>query len=94
MQSYWVEFTDGSAACCDGNSPYDAAIIAEHITGKKVRDGGDKFKPEGVLTLPYPATPIIWSYDHPVHGKCPAFCYSPKECKGRTACPKAHACDD
>jgi len=91
MQGYWITFTDGSAGYCQGQNPYDAKKIAEKMTGKKVP--GDEFKPE-LLTLPYPASPVIWQFDHPVSGKCPTFCYTPNICKGKTSCPKNHACDD
>jgi hypothetical protein len=107
MQSYWVTFEDGSAGCCSGQSPVDAKNIAEKLTGKKVpstkewiteqrKVGKCSYMKEtfDVKPLPYPATPIIWQFDHPVYGKCPAFCYSPKQCAGRTSCPKSHACDD
>ena len=96
MQSYWVEFTDGTAGCCDGQRPIDALGIAEHVTGKKVKVklNADRFKPEGVSTLPYPALPTIWGFDHPVYGRCPTFCYTPEECKGQSCCLKSHACDD
>lgn len=40
-------------------------------------------------TLPYPAEPM-----EPPVSKCPAFCYTPNECKGRTSCPKRYACSE
>ena len=92
MKSFWLEFTDGSKACCEGASDYDAKIIAEKVTGKKVK-GGD-FKDIAAKELPYPATPVIWQLDHPAHGKCPTFCYSPNTCAGRSSCPKDYACSE
>jgi len=41
-----------------------------------------------------PAKPIIWQFEHPVNGKCPPFCHSPKQCQGRTACPQPYACSE
>jgi hypothetical protein len=93
MQGYWIKFTDGSAGYCEGQNAFDAVGIAEKLTGKTAIVGENKYQPK-LDTLPYPATPIIWQFDHPTHGKCPAFCYSPEQCNGRTSCPKDHACDD
>lgn len=41
-----------------------------------------------VRRLPYPATP-----EHNPQ-KCPAFCYAPEQCAGRTACPQRHSCTE
>lgn len=92
MPIYWITFTDGTAGSCEGNTPYDAKRIAEHVTGKKVEGGEWKdFKAE---ILPYFAAPVIFQYEHPIHGKSPAFCYKPKECKGRTSCPQGRSCTE
>ena len=92
MNTYWLTFTDGSNGACSGLNPYDAKIIAEKFTGKTV--AGGKYDNIEAKTLPYPTSPMIWQFDHPVHGKCPSFCYTPKECAGRTSCPKRRACVD
>jgi hypothetical protein len=92
MQAYWLKFTDGSEACCEGESPYDAKLIAEKLTGKTV--AGGKYSDIAAKTLPYPAEPVIWQLDHPVNGKRPTFCYSPKQCCGRTSCPQRYACSE
>lgn len=92
MNSYWLTFTDGSKACCQGQTEYDAKQIAEKLTGKKVTGG--EWKDIGAKILPYPASPVIWQLDHPVSGKCPAFCTSPEQCGGRTSCPKSYACSE
>lgn len=93
MQTYWIEFADGSKGSCQGLSPYDAVSIAEKLTGKTVVVGDNKWKPE-IKTLPYPATPIIWQLDHPVSGKCPAFCFRPTQCAGHTSCPQNRSCTE
>lgn len=90
MQAYWLTFTDGSKGCCEGESEYDAKRIAEHLTGKTV--AGGKYQDIVAEKLPYPAKPVIWQLDHPIHGKCPEFCYKPEECKGRGACPRNPSC--
>jgi len=101
MKAFWIKFEDGSGGCCEGESAGDAAVIAEHVSGKTV-----KRKPghEGALTwqhqnleierLPYPASPSIWAFDHPVHGKHPAFCFQPTKCAGKSCCPRNIACDN
>lgn len=90
MQGFWLRFTDGSSGYCQGGSEYDAKNIAEKLTGKKV--AGGEFQDIAAATLPYPASPVIWQLDHPVHGKTPVFCYTPEKCTGRTSCPGRRAC--
>ena len=98
MQSYWIKFEDGSGGCCQGQNEFDAASIAEHISGKKVKDGEEfKYQAEknpNIKTLPYPANPIIWQFEHPVHGKTPTFCHRPTQCAGHTACPQSYSCTE
>lgn len=85
MQPFWITFDDGTRGCCEGQSEYDAKRIAAHVKGKPVAK---------VEHIPYPAKPLIWQFDHPIHGKCPDFCFTPQECVGRTACPRPRACND
>ena len=92
MKGYWITFTDGSTGYCEGESEYDAVQIAEKLSGKKV--GGGPYVDFTMKKLPYPATPIIWQFDHPVHGKCPDFCYRPTECAGHGSCPQNRACTE
>lgn len=92
MKGFWVTFTDGSQGYCEGSSEYDAAKIAEHFSGKKV--GGGPYQDFTMKTLPYPANPVIWQFDHPIHGKCPTFCFRPKECAGKGSCPQNRSCTD
>lgn len=90
MQGFWLTFTDGSNGYCEGGSEFDAKQIAEKLTGKTV--AGGKHQDIAAKRLPYPASPIIWQLDHPVHGKCPAFCYSPKTCAGESSCRRDPSC--
>lgn len=92
MKGYWITFTDGSSGYCQGDNEFDAKRIAEKLTGKKV--GGGEYQDFTMKPLPYPAKPVIWQLDHPVHGKCPEFCCSPRKCAGRTSCPQSHACSE
>lgn len=92
MKTFWVTFTDKSEGCCEGQDAFDCKRIAEKVTGKKV--AGGEYKDFAIKELPYPANPIIWQFDHPCHGKCPAFCHSPKTCAGKTSCPKRYACSE
>ena len=92
MNAFWLEFTDGSKACCEGYNERDAAEIAKKVSGKEVaKDEAGKLK---VTRLPYPAEPVIWRFAHPVHGVCPTFCFKPNECKGKTACPQNYSCTE
>ena len=93
MQGFWLTFTDGSHGYCEGVNAYDAVQIAEKLTGKTAVVGDNKYEPD-VPKLPYPANPVIWQLDHPVNGKCPAFCYRPNDCAGRTSCPQNRACTE
>lgn len=100
MTAYWITFEDGSKACCEGSSAYDAIKIAEKISGKKVSiPEGKELYSEGVADeiakpLPYPARPMIWQLDHPVHGKTPTFCHSPEKCLDKGRCQSERACND
>lgn len=93
MQGFWIKFIDGSRGYCEGQNAYDAARIAEHITGKTVDGGPNKYQPQ-LEVLPYPALPIIWQLDHPIIGKAPAFCYEPNKCCGKTSCPQRYSCTE
>lgn len=98
MQTFWIKFEDESGGSCDGQGSYDAVKIAEHVSGKKVKDN-DKFEfrtddNPNVKTLPYNAAPIIWQYEHPIYGKSPAFCHSPSQCCGHTSCPQSRSCTE
>jgi hypothetical protein len=92
MNGFWLTFTDGSKGYCEGANACDAKLIAEKLTGKKV--AGGEFKDIAAKKLPYPAEPIIWQFDHPVHGKCPPFCYRPEMCAGKGSCPQNYACSE
>lgn len=101
MRAFWIKFEDGSKACCEGQSKADAASIAEKISEKRVarmpgKDDSPTWRGEDLMIerLPYPASPRIWAFDHPVSGKHPAFCFKPDECAGKSCCPRRIACDD
>lgn len=93
MDGYWITFTDGTKGYCEGTSPYDAIQIAEKFTGKTATFEGGKWDPK-LKKLPYPANPIIWQFEHPVSGKCPAFCHKPNSCAGHSSCPENYACSE
>lgn len=92
MKSFWLKFTDGTSASCQGDSAYDARQIAEKVSGKSVVGG--KFDASEILPLPYPAEPSVWKFDHPCYGKTPSFCFKPSQCKGKTACPQPYSCTE
>lgn len=94
MDGYWIKFTDGTRGYCEGQGAFDAVQIAEKVSGKKVDvPEADRWKPK-LQRLPYPANPVIWQFDHPVHGKCPPLCSTPAKCVGNTSCPKSYACSE
>ena len=92
MNGYWLTFTDGTSGYCEGHNEFDAKQIAEKLCGKPV--AGGKYTNIAAKRLPYPAAPVIWQFDHPVSGKCPTFCHSPRMCVGRTSCPQRSACSE
>lgn len=83
MRAYWLTFEGHAAGCVDADGDYDAKRIGEHFTKCKVT------KAEG---LPYPASPRIYAYDHPVIGVTPSFCFQPEKCKGSSSCPRSYSC--
>lgn len=80
MTPYWLSFTDGTYGCCEGEKLTDAITRAEDITGKVVSNG---------KCIPYPAVPVLWQSDN-----CPAFCYNPNRCAGKSSCPSDPACTE
>lgn len=92
MKPFWLTFTDGSHACCEGQTDFHAKEIAEKLTGKTV--AGGSCSTIAAKLLPYPANPIIWQFDDPVIGKCPVFCHTPESCAGEGACRRAPACTE
>jgi hypothetical protein len=101
MKAFWITFEDGSKACCEGQHPGDAASIAEYISGKSVMRKPDHKEARvwqheclEIEELPYPASPRIWAFDHPVNGKHPEFCWKPDQCAGKSCCPRKIACDN
>ena len=92
MQGFWLTFTDGTKGYCEGWDAFDAKQIAEKLTGKTV--AGGEYRDIAAQTLPYPANPIIWQFDHPVNGNRPAFCYRPNQCAGKSGCRNTPACTE
>jgi hypothetical protein len=92
MQAFWLTFTDGSQACCEGESAYHAKKIAEHFTKKTV--AGGQYENISAQKLPYPASPVIWQFEDPINGKCPTFCHSPRKCVGGGCCPQSYSCTE
>lgn len=94
--SWWVTFSDGSQACLDTPRGYDQSrqgdvrradmlALAAEIKGIEATE---------IATLPYPARPRLNAQVYDDGSSCPSFCFTPKECAGRTSCPRRRACDD
>lgn len=87
--AWWVTLEDGREGCVEvkwvkGMSNADLVksvkTVTENAMGSKV---------VGVQGLPYPANPRwVKASD------CPSFCYTPKQCAGRSSCPKSYACSE
>jgi hypothetical protein len=80
MRAFWVEFEKHHAVCIEAATAEDASRLALAATGEAATK---------VRDLPYPAIPRVGE-----QSECPAFCYSPQECAGRTSCPKSYACSE
>lgn len=98
MKTYWLKFTDGSASHCQGQSAYDAQAIAEHLTGKRIAESDEyRWRADdnpNIQPIPYPASPMIWEFDHPVNGKTPHFCFGGSQCHGLGSCPRSISCTE
>ena len=91
MKGFWIKFEDGSAGYCEGLSPFDAQQIAERLHGQRVAvENGVAC----IVSLPYPADPVIWQFEHPVTGKTPTLCFNPQTCAGNRRCPRYHPCTE
>jgi hypothetical protein len=80
MTPYWLTFTDGTSACCEGKTLVQSIVKAEDITGKVVARGAH---------IPYPAVPRVGE-----QSECPSFCYNPQRCLGKSSCPMDHSCTE
>lgn len=85
IRPWWVEFETRSPGCLEALNPAAAIALAEQLTG---------VTPNACHLLPYPATPRLNLAEHASYGICPAFCYSPNICKGRSSCPRGPACTE
>jgi len=83
MRAYWLTFEDGKKSCVDAESEYDAKLIGKHLTKCEVKT---------VQGLPYPASPRLHAYVHPVYGQTPSFCMHPEKCAGNGSCPRSYSC--
>jgi hypothetical protein len=77
---YWIDFVGRQSACIEAGSVEEAERLAMAVTKSALVK---------VRTLPYPATPRIGE-----PSDCPAFCYRPRECAGRTCCPQNPSCTE
>jgi hypothetical protein len=85
MRAFWLTFQGKPAGCVEAPSEAEARAIGEADRGTPALtcDG-----------IPYPANPRINKHIDPKWGVCPAFCYSPERCKGRTCCPQNYSCTE
>lgn len=79
MASFWLTFPSSGQACVNAEGVEAAKAKGLELTGEE---------PTDCKGIPYPATPEL----NP--GECPPFCYTPRQCAGRSACPKDYACSN
>lgn len=93
--SFWVTFEDGSSGCVE--APIEHQFKSENWDERLSEIGVIASEIKGVAVtkverLPYPASPRLNPQDWPDYGRCPSFCFSPRECAGSTSCPKRYSC--
>lgn len=79
MSYYWVTLESGHSGCVDAENKEEAMRWAMLEKGSV----------KSVEVLPYPAEPR-WR----ANSSCPPFCWTPRQCAGRTCCPKDYACSN
>lgn len=89
MGAFWCVFDNGRSGCVEADD-FTAAQVAARVAGLgTVKD---------IKVLPYPAEPrlITKTYENPSGTRytIPSFCYTPRECCGKTCCPKRRSCDE
>jgi len=83
---YWLTFEktiSSGGACIEARGEQEAKEWAENLTRKKVTEA---------RILPYPASPVLWQFEHPIYGQTPCFCYQPGFCQDHRACPNDPSC--
>lgn len=77
-----VTFTDGTygSVSMSGDDTAVRTIVAQKCPGKTI---------ESIKSLPYPCSPMI----HDEFKSLP-LCFSPKQCAGRSSCPRNYSCSE
>jgi hypothetical protein len=70
-----------TALCVDGTEEQARQQVTDAFADRTV---------VSMQPLPYPAEPRLVG---PL-STCPAFCYQPQSCAGRTSCPRSIACSE
>jgi hypothetical protein len=79
MRFFWMKFRGHTPGSVGAKDEEEAKTIVKEATGCEVTACDE---------LPYPANPQLNNTGWP------SFCYDPEHCKGRTSCPKGHACSE
>jgi hypothetical protein len=86
---FWIKFSTGSPACVEAKDETEAKTLAAELGKREV---------VSATILPYPAEPRLNKHEHTFtdgsKDVCLSFCYTPEQCKGRTACPKNYSCTE
>lgn len=101
--AFWVEFADRDAGCMvlpegkaynalknrEGN--LDPGLVRAWIFARA--QAVTNHVPTEMYSLPYTASPVLNAVDDPAEAEW-RLCYDPKNCKGRSSCPKSRACSE
>lgn len=103
-KAYWVKFEIGPNACVEADDEEQALSRATELAGRKaVSVQRLPYPAEPRLNRVADPTPprqraVGFAAGHnqaePTPTHCPSFCYDPRRCAGRTACPKRYACSE
>lgn len=91
MKPWWLHFAGRRPACVEAEDEATARKLGAELGGAAVTS---------CWRIPYPSEPRLnrvsaKGADGKDWGPCPSFCHDPDgACRGKTACPQRHACDD
>lgn len=112
--AYWVMYSGGKRGCVElpfGAVEYDQEKrenVEYRWTEERLEvffnsvapkgEDGEKLVAKSWDTLPYPASPRIYTREYVDDSgrlyHCPSFCYRPEECKGKGSCQNSRSCCD
>ena len=79
IYGYWLTLESGRQGYYESHTERKE-LLGTQVMGETITK---------VESIPYPANPQFQNLSG-----CPAFCFSPRYCVGRTSCPKPYACSE